>query len=138
MIIYHFLDWAQKKTIWRILSCCYKINRNWLPMQGVKKQGSSENDGRSDVYDHLEFKIVSNCCYLNCSRTNCGHFVNLGNLPKHTWIYLNFFLNLPEFTRLYLNLPELIGICMNLPNMAWNYMKLLEITWKYLKLPRLT
>ena len=47
-------------------------------------QGSSENDGRSDVYDHLEFKIVSNCCYPNCSRTYCGHFVNLGDLPEYT------------------------------------------------------
>ena len=26
------------------------------------KQGSSENDGRSDVNDRFEFKIVSNCC----------------------------------------------------------------------------
>ena len=25
-----------------------------------KKQGSSENDGRSDVYDRSEFKIISN------------------------------------------------------------------------------
>ena len=38
----------------------------------VRKQGSSENDGRSDVDDRSEFKVVSNCCYPNCSYTNCG------------------------------------------------------------------
>ena len=27
------------------------------------KQGSSENDGRSDVYDRSDFKVISNCCY---------------------------------------------------------------------------
>ena len=37
------------------------------------KQGSSENDGRSDVYDRLEFMVISNCCYNNCCRTNCVH-----------------------------------------------------------------
>ena len=26
------------------------------------KQESSENDGRSNVYDQLEFKVVPNCC----------------------------------------------------------------------------
>ena len=56
------------------------------------KQGSSENDGRSDVYDHSEFKVISNWCYTNCCRNNCGHF---------TCIYLNFtwiYLYLPKFT----------------------------------------
>ena len=53
--------------------------------RGVGKQGSSENDGRSNVYDCSEFKVISNCCYTNCCRTNCGHF---------TCIYLN----LPELT----------------------------------------
>ena len=42
----------------------------------VWKQGSSENDGWSDVYDHLEFKIISNCCYPNCCPTNCSNFGN--------------------------------------------------------------
>ena len=46
------------------------------------KQGSSENDSRLDVYDCLEFKIVSNCCYLNRCHTNCDKFVNLGNFPS--------------------------------------------------------
>ena len=46
------------------------------------KQGSSENDGRSDVNNRLEFKIVSYCCYPKCCRTNCGHFVDLGNFPS--------------------------------------------------------
>ena len=41
----------------------------------VYKQGSSENDGRSDVIDRFGFKIVSNCCYNNCCRTNCSHFI---------------------------------------------------------------
>ena len=43
------------------------------------QQGSSENDGRSDVNDRFGFKIVSNCCYPNSSHTNCGHFVKLNN-----------------------------------------------------------
>ena len=38
-----------------------------------------ENDGTSDVYDRLEFMIVSNCSYPNCCRTNCCNFVNLSN-----------------------------------------------------------
>ena len=53
------------------------------------KQGSSENDWRSDLYDCLEFKIVSNCCYPNCCRTNCGNFVNFGNFPSiQTYRYI--------------------------------------------------
>ena len=68
-------------------NCSFKMKRN------TKKQGSSENDGRSDVYDHSEFKVISTCCYNNCCRTNCGHF---------TCIYLN----LPDVTRIYLNIPE--------------------------------
>ena len=45
----------------------------------IYEQGSSENDGRSDVNDHLELRNVSNCCYPNCCRTNCSHFLKLGN-----------------------------------------------------------
>ena len=70
------------------------------------KQGSSENDGRSDVYDRLNIKIVANCCYPNCSHTNCGHFVNLGNLFEFTCIFLNIHDFFPEFTWIYLNLSE--------------------------------
>ena len=44
---------------------------------------------RSDVYDSLEFRIIANCCYPNCCRTNCGHFVNLGNfLSIETYRYI--------------------------------------------------
>ena len=53
------------------------------------KQGSSENDGRSDVTDCSEFMVISNCCYNNCCRTNCSHF----------------YLYLPEYTKNYLNVP---------------------------------
>ena len=56
----------------------------------LNKQGSSENDGRSDVFYCSEFKVISNCCYTNCCRTNCG----------------NCYLYLPECTCIYLNLPE--------------------------------
>ena len=52
------------------------------------KQGSSENDGRSDVYYCSEFKVISNYCYNNCCCTNCSDF---------TWFYL-IYLNLPKFT----------------------------------------
>ena len=36
-----------------------------IPQLGkwLVKQESSENDGRSDVYDRSEFKVVSNCSY---------------------------------------------------------------------------
>ena len=44
------------------------------------KQGSPENDGRPDVYDHLKFKLIFNCCYTNCCYPNCSHL----NLPKFT------------------------------------------------------
>ena len=68
--------------------CPVRVGGGWgaIPQTRVYfiEQGSSENDGRSDVYDHLELKIVSYCCYPNCSHTNCGHFVNLGNLPEYT------------------------------------------------------
>ena len=40
----------------------------------IDKQGSSENDGRSDVYDRPEFKVLSNCCYPNCCQSNCSNF----------------------------------------------------------------
>ena len=53
------------------------------------QQGSSENGGRSDVYDRSELKVISNCCYTNCCCTNCGLLVNLGKLPEFTRIYLN-------------------------------------------------
>ena len=46
------------------------------------QQGSSENDGRSDVYDRSEFKVISSCCYNNCCRTNCSHFYLY--LPEYT------------------------------------------------------
>ena len=35
-----------------------------------KKKGSSENDGISDVYDPLKFKVLSNCCYPNYCHTD--------------------------------------------------------------------
>ena len=51
----------------------------------LQKQGSSENDGISDVYDRSEFKVISNCCYTNCCRTNFGYFTcNYLNLPEFT------------------------------------------------------
>ena len=72
-----------------VMQCCSAVQCNALNINtgecNTVKQGSSENDGRSDVYDRSEFKVISNCCYTNCCRTNCGHF---------TCIYLN----LPEFT----------------------------------------
>ena len=43
------------------------------------KQGSVENDGRSNIDDRSEFKIVSDCCYLNCCHADCGNFEKLGN-----------------------------------------------------------
>ena len=64
------------------------------------KQVSSENEGRSDVYDRSEFKVISNCCYTNCCHTNCGNFYFYW--PEFTWIYLN----LCEFNLNYLNLPK--------------------------------
>ena len=50
------------------------ITRQLLSQCVWLKQGSSENDGRSDVYDRSEFKVVSYWCYPNCGRANCGHF----------------------------------------------------------------
>ena len=125
----------------------------WLWM----KQGSSDNDGRSDVYDRLEDKVISNCCYNNCCRTNCSHFtwfylnladlpefshINLHlpeinkNLPEYTWIYLN----LHEFTwipQIYLNLRIFTYFYLNLPKFTWiylSYLKFTEFTWIYLNL----
>ena len=51
----------------------------------VSQQGSSENDGRSDVYTRSELKVISNCSFNNCCCTNCSNF---------TCVYLNFL----EFT----------------------------------------
>ena len=73
------------------LTGLHSDNCDWF----LHEQGSSENDGRSDVYDCSEFKVISNCCYNNCCHTNCSHFTCIYlNLPKFTWIYLN----LPKFT----------------------------------------
>ena len=74
-----------------------------------QQQGSSENDGRSNVYDRLEFMVISNCCYNNCCCTNCSHF---------TWIYL-IYLNFPKLPWIYLNLSEFTWIHMNLPEFPW-------------------
>ena len=102
------------------------------------KQGSSENDDRSDVYDHSEFKVISNCCYNNCCRTHCGHFTCI---PKFTWTYLNLpeynliCQNMPEFTwtyRIYHILSEFILIYMILPEFTWIYLNLPKFTWIYL------
>ena len=71
------------------------------------KQGLSEHDGRSVVYDHLELQVIYNYCHTNCCCNNCGHF---------TCIYLNlpdFYSNQPEFTGPYLNSPEFTGIFLN-------------------------
>ena len=45
-----------------------------LDKQIHNKQGSSENDGRSNVYNRSELKVISNCYYTNCCRTTCGNF----------------------------------------------------------------
>ena len=39
----------------------------------LHKQGSSENDGRSDVHYCSEFKVFSNCSYTNCCYPNFCH-----------------------------------------------------------------
>ena len=107
----------------------YKCYRNAIHLN--PKQGSSEDDGISDVYDRSEFKVNSNCCYNNCCCTNCGNFtciyLNLPYIPKFTWIYLNF----PKFYWIYLNLPDY----QNLPDFTWIYMNIHELTKIYLKIP---
>ena len=114
----------------------------------IIQQGSSEIDGRSNVYDRLEFKVISNCCYNNCCRTNCSHFtgiylnlpdlpefskINL-DLPEFTWIYLNCY----KFTWIYMNLPEFTWISLNFPKFSYIYLNLPMFTWIYLNLPELT
>ena len=56
------------------------------------KQGSSENDDKSDVYSRLEFKVISSCSYPDCGRANCGHFekelgMNLNHIEPLWTIY---------------------------------------------------
>ena len=73
-----------------------KVNREvgvvWLLSSSIfvdkflLQQGSSENDGRSEIYDRSEFKVISNCCYNNCCCTNCSHFYLY--LPEYTLIFL--------------------------------------------------
>ena len=50
-----------------------------------REQGSSKNDGRSDVYDRSELLVISSCCYTNCCYPICCH-TKCGNF---TWIYWN-------------------------------------------------
>ena len=83
---------CQLSFVYCLLStvACLLATVHWSVLQPVTyrhstEQGSSENDGRSDVYDRSEFKVISNCCYNNCCRTNCSHFTRV-------------YLNLPEFT----------------------------------------
>ena len=54
-----------------LLICSFNWNR------------SAKNDGRSNVDDQSEFKVLSNCCY-----PNCGHFVSQVIFPwlKHSGI----------------------------------------------------
>ena len=60
------------------------------------KQGSSENDVRSDVYDRSDFKVIFNCCYNQQL---------LSHQLQSFYLYLpEFFQNLPEVTIIYLNL----------------------------------
>ena len=84
-----------------------------------------------NVYDHSEFKVISNCCYNNCCRTNCGTF---------TWIYLNLpdYLNLPKFTWFYLNLPEFTEFCLTTHEFTGIYLNLPEFTSIYLTLTQFT
>ena len=35
------------------------------PIEAYKKQGSSENYGRSDIHDCLKGNVISNHCYPN-------------------------------------------------------------------------
>ena len=99
----------------------------------IRKFGGGKKDQppcRSDVYDHSEFKVISqccytNCCYPNCSCTNCDHF---------TWIYLS----LPVFTCIYLNLPVFTWIHPNLHKFTWIYLNLPEFTWIYRNGPEWT
>ena len=39
------------------------------------EQGSSEANGRSNVSDQSEIKVVSSYCYPNCCFTTYGHVV---------------------------------------------------------------
>ena len=85
------------------------------------EQESSENDGWSNVYDPLEFKVISDCCY-----TDLQSFYQY--LPVFTWIYLYLpvftwiYLYLPLFNCIYLNLSVFTGIYLNLPEFTGNYM----------------
>ena len=53
---------ASKCSVWfsnyKCLAFDWHYNQN-LHTEEIK-QGSSENDGRSDVYDRSEFKVISN------------------------------------------------------------------------------
>ena len=118
--VHHMVSWCQGPP--------KETKKSW-----ALQQGSWENDGISDVSEHLEFKIVSNCCYPNCSRTNCRHFGNLGNIPEFYWIYLS----LPEFSWTYLNLPKFTWIHLNFPEITWNYLKVPWSTCNYLDLHEL-
>ena len=49
----------------------------------VMKQGSSENDGRSNVYDRSEFKVIYNWCYPNCCLVNACTNNQTDKITKH-------------------------------------------------------
>ena len=63
---------------------CVIFNKMKLIHCFLHKQGSSENDGISDVHDYSEFKVLSNCCYTNCCYPNCI----CTNCSQSMWIYL--------------------------------------------------
>ena len=75
-----------------------KISRQMLEMLWVLKQGSSENDGRSDVYDCL-MSFLTAVTTTAVTTTEIAPTTVI--LPVFTWNYLN----IPKLTLIYLNLP---------------------------------
>ena len=57
------------------------VSKPIYSMSQDKETRIIRDDGSLDVIDHSEFKIVSNCCYPNCCRTNCGNFLRICNFP---------------------------------------------------------
>ena len=158
ILLTHYYSKEAKYKLSKYSTC---FEQQFTPgLKIVNKQGSSENDGISNVYDSSELKVISNCCYTNCCFPNCCH-TNFGNV---TWIYLFFseftiihlilpkflwftrsYQCLPEFTLIYLNLskydwiylflPVFICIYLNLPALTCTYIILPQYTWIYLNSP---
>ena len=111
---------------WSAISFTKHITFNRLLIS--QEQGSSENDARSNVYDHSECKVFLTAVIPTAVTPTAVI------LLEFTWIYLylpTFYLKLPEFT-------EFTQTCLSWNELTWSYMNFPKFSQIYLKIHKVT